>query len=76
MIAQLLFGLVAGYTARFFLPGHDRWGVIVTTLIGIAGAWAGPQLAAKAGLGAATGVKGFLYAVGGSMLLLIVLRML
>ena len=76
MIAHALLGLVIGYTARLFLPGHDRWGIIVTTLIGVAGAWAGPQLAAKAGLGQASGVMGFVYAVAGAMLLLIALRMI
>jgi len=51
LISQLLIGLLIGYTARFFLPGHDRWGWIVTTLVGVGGAWAGPQIASKLGMG-------------------------
>jgi uncharacterized membrane protein YeaQ/YmgE (transglycosylase-associated protein family) len=36
-----LFGLVAGAVAKFILPGKDPGGVIVTILLGIAGAVVG-----------------------------------
>lgn len=75
LIVQLLLGLLIGYTARFFLPGSDRWGIIVTSLIGVGGAWLGPFIAGKVGMGI-DGVKGFIFSVIGAVLILILLRML
>jgi uncharacterized membrane protein YeaQ/YmgE (transglycosylase-associated protein family) len=74
LIVQLLMGLLIGYTARFFLPGHDRWGIIITSLIGVGGAWLGPFIAGKLGVGI-DGIKGFVFSVIGAVLILMVLRM-
>ncbi len=76
ILLHVLMGLVVGWTARFFLPGHDRWGVIMTSIIGMLGAWAGPEIAQRIGVGRSGGFVGFLYAVGGAMLVLLILRQL
>ncbi len=65
-------GLIVGALAKFIMPGDDPGGIIVTILIGIAGAFVGGFIASFFGLG---GVDGFnfgsmLIAIGGALLLL------
>jgi uncharacterized membrane protein YeaQ/YmgE (transglycosylase-associated protein family) len=45
IIAFIILGLIAGLIAKAILPGKDPGGIIVTTLIGIAGALIGGFLA-------------------------------
>lgn len=45
IIAFIILGLLAGIIAKWILPGSDPGGVVVTTLIGIAGALVGGFLA-------------------------------
>jgi len=46
IIAFIILGALAGMIAKAILPGDDPGGIIVTTLIGIAGAILGGFLAA------------------------------
>ncbi|WP_069174203.1 GlsB/YeaQ/YmgE family stress response membrane protein [Streptomyces griseus] len=46
-ISWIILGLVAGALAKFLLPGRDPGGLIITTLIGIAGAFVGGWLSAR-----------------------------
>ena len=46
IIAFIVLGLVAGVIAKAIMPGDDPGGIIITTLIGIAGALIGGFLAA------------------------------
>jgi uncharacterized membrane protein YeaQ/YmgE (transglycosylase-associated protein family) len=46
IIAFIILGLLAGLIAKAIMPGDDPGGIIVTTLIGIAGALIGGFLAA------------------------------
>jgi uncharacterized membrane protein YeaQ/YmgE (transglycosylase-associated protein family) len=46
IIGWLILGLLAGAIAKLILPGRDPGGVIVTMLIGIAGALLGGLIAA------------------------------
>lgn len=46
IIAFIILGLLAGAIAKAIMPGDDPGGIIVTTLIGIAGALVGGFLAA------------------------------
>jgi uncharacterized membrane protein YeaQ/YmgE (transglycosylase-associated protein family) len=41
IIGQILFGLVIGILAKLIMPGRDPGGIIVTALIGMAGAFLG-----------------------------------
>lgn len=41
IIAWVILGLVAGMVAKMLVSGGDRHGLVVTTLIGIAGALLG-----------------------------------
>jgi len=41
LLIWLVLGFLAGYLAKFILPGPDRGGVILTTVLGILGAVVG-----------------------------------
>ncbi|MFI6843849.1 GlsB/YeaQ/YmgE family stress response membrane protein [Kitasatospora sp. NBC_00085] len=41
IVAWIVLGLVAGALAKLLLPGRDPGGLVVTTLIGIAGSFVG-----------------------------------
>ena len=56
ILAWIVFGLIAGALAKFIMPGKDPGGVIVTILIGIAGAILGGFIGTQLGFG---GVSGF-----------------
>jgi uncharacterized membrane protein YeaQ/YmgE (transglycosylase-associated protein family) len=57
IIAWIILGLVAGMVAKMLVPGRDRHGLIITTLIGIAGALLGGFLATR--LFHVSGTRGF-----------------
>jgi uncharacterized membrane protein YeaQ/YmgE (transglycosylase-associated protein family) len=50
VIGYLIGGAIVGILARFFKPGADPIGWILTILLGIAGALVGSRLAAMLGL--------------------------
>jgi uncharacterized membrane protein YeaQ/YmgE (transglycosylase-associated protein family) len=41
LIGQIIFGLIVGILAKLLMPGRDPGGIIVTALIGMAGALVG-----------------------------------
>ena len=71
----IVIGFLAGLAAKFIMPGRDPGGIIVTTLLGIGGAllarWAGQLL----GIYTADDVAGFVAAVVGAIVILILYRM-
>ncbi len=71
-ISWIILGLVVGVLAKFIMPGKDPGGFIVTTLLGMAGAFVGGYLGTALGFGSVTGfdVRSLLIAVGGAVLLL------
>ena len=75
-LSWIAMGLIVGILARFIMPGRDPGGVIITTLIGIAGAFVGGYMGSFLGLGTVTGfnVGSILLATGGAVLLLILYR--
>ena len=73
IFAWLLVGLIAGVLAKLLMPGRGPGGIILTILLGIAGAIVGGFLAVALGL--SDGVNNFDFgtiflAVVGAMLLL------
>src|SRR5688572_6090804 len=73
IIAWIVVGLVAGAIAKMLMPGDDPGGIVVTILLGIAGAVVGGFIAVA--LGISNGVDDFdigtiVLAVLGAMLLL------
>jgi uncharacterized membrane protein YeaQ/YmgE (transglycosylase-associated protein family) len=78
IIGWILLGLFAGAIAKLILPGDDPGGIIVTTLIGIAGALVGGFLASALDIGDLDeffDIGTWLIAIGGSMLLLLLYRL-
>lgn len=78
IIAWIVVGLIAGAIAKMLMPGDDPGGIIVTILLGIAGAIVGGFVAVA--LNISNGVDDFdigtlVLAVLGSMLLLFGYRM-
>jgi uncharacterized membrane protein YeaQ/YmgE (transglycosylase-associated protein family) len=51
IIGWVLLGLLAGWVAKAILPGDDPGGIIITTLLGIAGAFIGGLIAKALGFG-------------------------
>lgn len=72
LLSWILIGLIVGALAKWIMPGPDPGGVIVTALLGIAGAFVGGAIASAVGLGSFTGfdLRSLLIAVGGALLLL------
>ena len=78
IILWLVLGLVAGGLAKFILPGKDPGGLIVTMLIGVAGAVIGGFIGGLVGLGGIRGLdlSTLLTAVAGSIVLLVAFRVI
>jgi uncharacterized membrane protein YeaQ/YmgE (transglycosylase-associated protein family) len=60
------------------MPGKDPGGIVVTILLGIAGAFVGGFIGSVLGLGTVTGFNlgSFFLATGGAVILLILYRMI
>jgi uncharacterized membrane protein YeaQ/YmgE (transglycosylase-associated protein family) len=77
IIAWIILGLVAGVVAKAILKGPDPGGLIVTTLLGVAGALLGGVLARALDLGDIRDfwdLETWLIAIAGSILVLLVWR--
>jgi uncharacterized membrane protein YeaQ/YmgE (transglycosylase-associated protein family) len=74
IIGWVLFGLVVGVIGKLLMPGRDPGGFIVTILLGIAGALLGGFLGRALGLYREGDPVGFIMAVIGSILLLVIYR--
>ena len=72
-----VFGLVAGAVAKFIMPGKDPGGMIVTILLGIAGAVVGGLAGSKLFDWDVTGfnLPSFGIAVAGALVLLVLYRL-
>lgn len=76
IIGQLILGLIVGLVARLLLPGRDPHGLIITALVGMAGAWVGGQISRSLGWSRGTEPAGFGMSVLGAMVLLFLFRFL
>jgi uncharacterized membrane protein YeaQ/YmgE (transglycosylase-associated protein family) len=79
IIAFLILGLLAGAIANALMPGDDPGGIIVTTLIGIVGAFLGSFLASYVFGMDATGfwnVWTWIFGIIGSLILLAIYRVI
>ncbi|HEU5051353.1 MAG TPA: GlsB/YeaQ/YmgE family stress response membrane protein [Gemmatimonadales bacterium] len=74
LLWTLIIGLVVGALAKFIMPGKDPGGIIVTILIGIAGAFVARFLGQMLGIYQEGETAGFIAAVLGAMLLLFLYR--
>ncbi len=76
ILSWIILGLVVGVLAKWIMPGKDPGGIIITIVLGIAGAMLGGFVGTKLGLGTVTGINllSIALATGGSLLLLIIYR--
>jgi uncharacterized membrane protein YeaQ/YmgE (transglycosylase-associated protein family) len=75
ILGWIIFGLVVGALAKFLMPGRDGGGIIVTMLLGIVGALVGGFLGRALGLYGPNEPAGFIGALVGAILVLLIYRM-
>ena len=71
IVWTIIIGLVIGLLARAFKPGNDKMGLIMTTILGIAGAMLAKFVGQQLGWYRPTEAAGFIASVGGAILLLV-----
>ena len=76
IIWTLIIGLVAGAVAKLLMPGRDPGGFIITMLLGVAGAFVATWLGQAIGWYQAGEGAGFIGAVVGAVIILIIYRMI
>jgi uncharacterized membrane protein YeaQ/YmgE (transglycosylase-associated protein family) len=76
ILGWILFGLIVGALAKLVMPGRDPGGIIVTMLLGIAGAVLGGFVGRALGLYREGEAAGFFMAFLGAIILLALYRMM
>jgi uncharacterized membrane protein YeaQ/YmgE (transglycosylase-associated protein family) len=75
VIGWIFFGLLVGIVGKLLMPGRDPGGWIVTILLGIGGALIAGFLGQSLGMYREGEPAGFIMAVIGSIILLVLYRM-
>jgi uncharacterized membrane protein YeaQ/YmgE (transglycosylase-associated protein family) len=76
ILSWILFGLVVGALAKLVMPGKDPGGIIVTILLGIAGALLGGFLGRSLGIMGEGQEAGWIAAFVGAIVLLLLYRLI
>jgi uncharacterized membrane protein YeaQ/YmgE (transglycosylase-associated protein family) len=76
ILGWIVFGLVVGALAKLVMPGRDPGGIIVTIVLGIVGALLGGWLGRAIGLYGPDEAAGFVMALIGALILLVLYRLL
>ena len=74
ILGIIVVGFLVGLVARFVKPGNDSKGFIVTTFIGIVGAFLGSYLGQVLGIYRVGEPVGFIGAVIGAVIVLTILK--
>jgi uncharacterized membrane protein YeaQ/YmgE (transglycosylase-associated protein family) len=74
IIGTIIIGMLAGIVAKLLMPGRDPGGFIITILLGIAGAFLATWLGQAIGWYGPGDEAGFIGAVVGAILILIIYR--
>jgi uncharacterized membrane protein YeaQ/YmgE (transglycosylase-associated protein family) len=74
ILGWIVFGLVIGALAKLLMPGRDPGGIVVTMVLGIAGALVGGFVGRLLGWYAPGEPAGFVMALIGAVLLLFIYR--
>ena len=75
ILGWIVFGLVVGALAKLIMPGRDPGGIIVTILLGIAGAVIGGFIGRTMGFYQEGEAAGFIMSFLGAVVLLALYRM-
>jgi uncharacterized membrane protein YeaQ/YmgE (transglycosylase-associated protein family) len=76
ILGWILFGLIVGALAKLVMPGRDPGGIIVTMLLGIAGAVLGGFVGRAMGFYGPGEAAGFVMSFIGAVILLWIYRMM
>ena len=77
IISAIIIGTIAGALAKFIMPGDDPGGIIVTILLGIAGAFVGSFIMINLlGFGSGGFIWSIIVAVIGAIILLAIYRLI
>ncbi|MEI4269800.1 MAG: GlsB/YeaQ/YmgE family stress response membrane protein [Candidatus Dasytiphilus stammeri] len=76
LLLWIFFGLMTGIVAKWLIPGKDGGGIIITILLGIAGAVVGGWVSTLVGFRRVNGFNfgSFLIAIVGSIIILLIYR--
>lgn len=74
ILGTALIGLIVGLIARFVKPGEDKMGIVLTTLVGIAGAFVGQFLGRVLGIYSSNQPAGFIGAILGAVIVLTAIK--
>jgi uncharacterized membrane protein YeaQ/YmgE (transglycosylase-associated protein family) len=74
ILSWVVLGLVAGLLARFFMPGKQGYGIILTIVLGIVGAVVGGWISTLLGFGTVNGFNlgSIVIAVIGALVVLVI----
>ncbi|MBN2339625.1 MAG: GlsB/YeaQ/YmgE family stress response membrane protein [Acidobacteria bacterium] len=72
----IVIGLIAGAVAKFLMPGKDPGGILITIVLGVAGALLSTLLGRLVGWYQPGDSAGFIGAVFGAVILLLLYRLL
>ncbi len=75
IIGILIIGLLAGIVAKLLMPGRDPGGFIITTVLGVIGAFVATWLGQASGWYQPGEAAGFIGAVVGAVIILAVYRL-
>ena len=75
IIGTIVVGFIVGLIARALKPGNDRMGIIMTTLVGIAGAFLARYAGQAMGWYGPNEVAGWIASIVGAMVLLFILAL-
>jgi len=75
ILGWILFGLIVGALAKLVMPGKDPGGIIVTMLLGIAGAVIGGFVGRAMGFYGERETAGFFMSFLGAVILLFIYRL-
>ena len=75
LIWTILIGFVVGLLARFLMPGDDKMGIIMTTVLGVVGSLAATYLGQFMGWYSAGEGAGYIASLIGALLILLVFKM-
>jgi uncharacterized membrane protein YeaQ/YmgE (transglycosylase-associated protein family) len=76
ILTMIIVGFVVGLLARALKPGNDRMGIILTTLVGIAGSFLAGYAGQALGLYTPGQPAGWIASILGAMVLLVIVSLL
>ncbi|MGN6641684.1 MAG: GlsB/YeaQ/YmgE family stress response membrane protein [Verrucomicrobiota bacterium] len=76
MLWTIIIGFLVGLVAKLVMPGRDPGGIIITTLLGIAGAFVARYIGMALGWYSETDAAGFIASVIGAIILLAIYKLI